>query len=85
VPFSVQVVARIENIPWHEDLTSPETERYRLITNEIRSNVSLIYRLSKLKPHQATALNNFPWRLKARVSSPDLKLKRIKFELFFTA
>lgn len=50
VPFSVQVVARMENITWHEDLTSPETARYRLITNNIRSNVSLIHYLKKLEP-----------------------------------
>ena len=50
VPFSVQVIAQIENIPWHEDLTSPETEGYRLITNNIRSNVSLIHCFKKLDP-----------------------------------
>ena len=48
VPFSVQVVAQIENIPWHEDLTSPETERYTLTTNYIKSNVSLIHRRQSL-------------------------------------
>ncbi|KAJ7378581.1 hypothetical protein OS493_022570 [Desmophyllum pertusum] len=42
-PLSVRVVARIENQTWHEDLTSPETERYTLITNDIKSNVTSFY------------------------------------------
>lgn len=75
VPFNVQVVARIENIPWHEDLTSPETEIYRLITNNIRNNVSLIHCLKKLEPPgKKKTLNSSPWRLKARVLFPDIKI-----------
>ncbi|PFX18451.1 Fibroleukin, partial [Stylophora pistillata] len=43
VPLRCRVVARIKNQLWNEDLTSPETDPYRAMTNEIISNVTRFY------------------------------------------